>query len=303
MGHWMHFGGQQMLVFAFLVGFLLLSNGRKSKLETRNSETDHRTSRFRFSSFGLLVDRTRPCYGLYYSELHPRSVVGVFPGRNLPSGSMETKVALGFADSVGLGLCGGAVAGSRAGPSGDASHSGTRAIHPPRDVARRTKNDSRPPLGGSRSQQHRGSLRPLPAEGEDARRWVITTTFTMTFFNSAPSGDCPVWLRGCGSWGAGMVYLEAPAGAFRAKVDRRCLSRRLDGLSGGRLFRIQFWHLTGPHGVSLCHLHAIYSRERRMLSGEELEKWEVRDALSNLMATIQTYFSLNCAFQDTLILK
>jgi O-antigen ligase len=29
MGHWMHFGGQQMLVFAFLLGFLLLSNSVK----------------------------------------------------------------------------------------------------------------------------------------------------------------------------------------------------------------------------------------------------------------------------------
>ena len=49
MGHWMNFGGQQMLVFAFLLGFLLLSKGRKSKLETRNSEADHRTSSFEFS--------------------------------------------------------------------------------------------------------------------------------------------------------------------------------------------------------------------------------------------------------------
>ncbi len=48
MGHWMHFGGQQMLVFAFLLGFLLLSKGRKSRLETRDSETDHRTSSFEF---------------------------------------------------------------------------------------------------------------------------------------------------------------------------------------------------------------------------------------------------------------
>src|SRR5208337_4623208 len=37
MGHWMHFGGQQMLVFVFLLGFVLLSNGRNSKFETRNS--------------------------------------------------------------------------------------------------------------------------------------------------------------------------------------------------------------------------------------------------------------------------
>ena len=48
MGHWMHFGGQQMLVFTFLLGFLLLAKDRKSKLETGNSETDHRISSFEF---------------------------------------------------------------------------------------------------------------------------------------------------------------------------------------------------------------------------------------------------------------
>ncbi len=62
MGHWMHFGGQQMLVFAFLLAFLLLSQCRKSKLETGNwkieirnskletgnSETGHRISSFQF---------------------------------------------------------------------------------------------------------------------------------------------------------------------------------------------------------------------------------------------------------------
>jgi O-antigen ligase len=39
MGHWMHFGGQQMLVFVFLIGFLLLSkaSNRNSKIETQNS--------------------------------------------------------------------------------------------------------------------------------------------------------------------------------------------------------------------------------------------------------------------------
>jgi len=44
MGHWMHFGGQQMLVFAFLLAFLLLSQGsdRNSDSETRKSEGAHR---------------------------------------------------------------------------------------------------------------------------------------------------------------------------------------------------------------------------------------------------------------------
>ncbi|MGA3324158.1 MAG: O-antigen ligase family protein [Terriglobia bacterium] len=41
MGHWMNFGGQQMLVFAFLLGFLLLANGR-------NSGTGRRSSSFEF---------------------------------------------------------------------------------------------------------------------------------------------------------------------------------------------------------------------------------------------------------------
>ena len=48
MGHWMHFGGQQMLIFAFLLAFLLLPQRRKSKLETGNSEIDHQTSSFKF---------------------------------------------------------------------------------------------------------------------------------------------------------------------------------------------------------------------------------------------------------------
>ena len=37
MGHWMHFGGQQMMVFIFLLAFLLLSRERNSNSPTRNS--------------------------------------------------------------------------------------------------------------------------------------------------------------------------------------------------------------------------------------------------------------------------
>ena len=48
MGHWMHFGGQQMLVFAFLLAFLLLSDGRHSKVENRNSGAGRRFSSFEF---------------------------------------------------------------------------------------------------------------------------------------------------------------------------------------------------------------------------------------------------------------
>ena len=48
MGHWMHFGGQQMLVFAFLLGFLLLANDRNSKIEIRNSRAGRRISSFEF---------------------------------------------------------------------------------------------------------------------------------------------------------------------------------------------------------------------------------------------------------------
>jgi hypothetical protein len=44
MGHWMHFGGQQMLVFAFLLGFLLLANDRNSKVEIGNSKLEIRNS-------------------------------------------------------------------------------------------------------------------------------------------------------------------------------------------------------------------------------------------------------------------
>jgi O-antigen ligase len=48
MGHWMHFGGQQMMVFVFLLGFLLLSNRRNSKIENRNSGAGRRISNFEF---------------------------------------------------------------------------------------------------------------------------------------------------------------------------------------------------------------------------------------------------------------
>jgi O-antigen ligase len=53
MGHWMHFGGQQMLVFPCLLGFLLLSQGRNSKFEIRNSGAGRRisSSEFRVSFF------------------------------------------------------------------------------------------------------------------------------------------------------------------------------------------------------------------------------------------------------------
>jgi len=48
MGHWMNFGGQQMLVFVFLLAFLLLSGGRNLKIEPRNSEKGPRVSSFEF---------------------------------------------------------------------------------------------------------------------------------------------------------------------------------------------------------------------------------------------------------------
>jgi O-antigen ligase len=37
MGHWMNFGGQQMLIFVFLLACLLLSNARSSKIDLRAS--------------------------------------------------------------------------------------------------------------------------------------------------------------------------------------------------------------------------------------------------------------------------
>jgi len=50
MGHWMHFGGQQMLVFAFLLGYLLLSpaSNRNSKFETQKSVGRPQVSSFEF---------------------------------------------------------------------------------------------------------------------------------------------------------------------------------------------------------------------------------------------------------------
>jgi O-antigen ligase len=50
MGHWMHFGGQQMLVFAFLLGYLLLSqtSDRNSKFKTRSSGAGRRISSLEF---------------------------------------------------------------------------------------------------------------------------------------------------------------------------------------------------------------------------------------------------------------
>ena len=48
MGHWMNFGGQQMLVFVFLLAFLLLANGRNSRIEIRNSRAGRRILSFEF---------------------------------------------------------------------------------------------------------------------------------------------------------------------------------------------------------------------------------------------------------------
>ena len=48
MGHWMHFGGQQMMVFVFLLAFLLMARGRNSKTENRNSGGTPRLSSFEF---------------------------------------------------------------------------------------------------------------------------------------------------------------------------------------------------------------------------------------------------------------
>jgi O-antigen ligase len=45
MGHWMNFGGQQMLVFAALLAFLLLTSRELAALEARNSELGVRGSR------------------------------------------------------------------------------------------------------------------------------------------------------------------------------------------------------------------------------------------------------------------
>lgn len=69
MGHWMHFGGQQMLIFPFLLAFLLFcvrsnspaeapgpnEENRNSKFETRNSNSGFRIPNrdFRFATFDL----------------------------------------------------------------------------------------------------------------------------------------------------------------------------------------------------------------------------------------------------------
>jgi O-antigen ligase len=64
MGHWMHFGGQQMLVFAFLLGFLLLSKASdqclkiespKSGIEPRISSLKFRVSFFWWGVLGLVA--------------------------------------------------------------------------------------------------------------------------------------------------------------------------------------------------------------------------------------------------------
>ena len=62
MGHWMHFGGQQMMVFVFLLAFLLMARGRNSQGANRNSgdgsrfsNFDFRTSLFWWSLFAIVV--------------------------------------------------------------------------------------------------------------------------------------------------------------------------------------------------------------------------------------------------------
>jgi putative inorganic carbon (HCO3(-)) transporter len=55
MGHWMHFGGQQMLVFVFLLGFLLLSNGQDSGAGRPISSFQFRTSFFWWTVLALVA--------------------------------------------------------------------------------------------------------------------------------------------------------------------------------------------------------------------------------------------------------
>ena len=81
-------------------------------------------------------------------------------------------------------------------------------------------------------------------------------------------------LVGVAHGGAGLVYLEASAAAFHAEVDRRRVSSRLAGIPGGRLLRIQLWHLAGPHGVSLRHLDALYSRTGCTSEAGEIRRYE-----------------------------
>jgi O-antigen ligase len=57
MGHWMNFGGQQMLIFAFLLGYLLLFNARSSEITLRTSGVGRgiTCSEYRASVFWWLV--------------------------------------------------------------------------------------------------------------------------------------------------------------------------------------------------------------------------------------------------------
>ena len=62
MGHWMHFGGQQMMVFVFLLAFLLMARGQNSQGANRNSgdgsqrsNFDFRVSLFWWSLFAIVV--------------------------------------------------------------------------------------------------------------------------------------------------------------------------------------------------------------------------------------------------------
>ena len=75
-----------------------------------------------------------------------------------------------------------------------------------------------------------------------------------------------------------------------AKVDRRRVSGRLGGLPGGRLLRIQLWHLAGPHGVSLRHLHALYSREGRSFRQRDGENWGYASHCSELLTADPNVF-------------
>ncbi len=55
MGHWMHFGGQQMLVFIFLLAFLLLAQARKSKTEFERTEAGSRAVVFWWMLLALVA--------------------------------------------------------------------------------------------------------------------------------------------------------------------------------------------------------------------------------------------------------
>ena len=112
---------------------------------------------------GRLVGCRDDCRAFHRSQFHPRRVARVLRRDLVPSGTLETALAVGAASPRGLGLPRGPV--TRAAPRERSAPSRQRPgpCHPFRDVGGRTAHDRGASVGRRGSEQHRTGLHLLPA--------------------------------------------------------------------------------------------------------------------------------------------